>query len=144
VIDACQRIAIRVIARTAGMRPALHRATKQHVWEIRMTSTTITSPEMLADCVREAHELAGELRSLVEHLQLNGNNKAPSQPLRLSEVLQKTATKKSAFYEMVRRGEFEKPYKIGRCSRWRQCDVDAFLQAHQRCIEAEEGNEVQP
>lgn len=97
-----------------------------------MTSAISTSPAMLAGCVHEAYELTEQLRGLIESLRLNDNNEATSQPLRLSQVLEKTATKKSTFYEMVRRGEFAKPYHVGRSSRWRQSDVDAWLRATNR------------
>jgi predicted DNA-binding transcriptional regulator AlpA len=97
---------------------------------------------MLARCVHEACELTEHLRGLIERLRLNGDNEATSQPLRLSQVLEKTCTKKSTFYEMVRRGEFAKPYHVGRSSRWRQSDVDAWLRATNRPTEADKDTEV--
>ena len=52
------------------------------------------------------------------------------QLLRIGKVLEITSLSKSVLYEMVREGEFPRPVRIGkRSARWRQGDIEAWLQS---------------
>jgi predicted DNA-binding transcriptional regulator AlpA len=45
----------------------------------------------------------------------------------LPAVLEQLNESRSGFYAMIRAGQFPRPIKRGRASRWRQSEVDAFI-----------------
>lgn len=47
--------------------------------------------------------------------------------LTIQEVAKALAVSVMTIYRMMRRGEFPRPLKIGKCSRWKQETVDAWL-----------------
>ena len=50
--------------------------------------------------------------------------------LRLRDVEEQVALKRTAIYRWISRGDFPAPVRIGpRSSRWRESDIDAWLQA---------------
>ncbi|ANJ72006.1 AlpA family phage regulatory protein [Ralstonia insidiosa] len=52
--------------------------------------------------------------------------------LRLLGVLDAVGVKKSCLYEWVRLGKFPAPVRLGaRSVAWRQCDVDAWIEARE-------------
>ena len=48
--------------------------------------------------------------------------------LRLDIVLDRTAQSRTNIYEMIKRGEFAKPVKIGRCSYWPEHEVNEWIE----------------
>ena len=54
----------------------------------------------------------------------------PLRLLRLPEVLARVGLKRSALYEIVSRGSFPRPCRLGqRCVAWPEHEVNAWLQA---------------
>lgn len=51
----------------------------------------------------------------------------PPLVLRGPEVFRLLQISSALFYRLVREGEFPKPIKIGRASRWRRADVERWL-----------------
>lgn len=49
--------------------------------------------------------------------------------LRLAQVEDKTGFKKSYLYREMRDGNFPKPIKLGSTSRWKESDIDAWINA---------------
>lgn len=51
------------------------------------------------------------------------------QAITLPEVCEKVALRRSFLYELISRGEFPQPAKIGKRSVWSSEEIDAWLQA---------------
>jgi len=49
------------------------------------------------------------------------------EPLRLSEVLEKTKLKKSTVYSRIKKGEFPKSILIGGLAFWRKTDIQQWI-----------------
>jgi len=47
--------------------------------------------------------------------------------IRLPEVLSLTGFSKSLLYQLVRRGQFPKPHKVGRAVLWKLSEVNRFI-----------------
>lgn len=67
------------------------------------------------------HSKPGALVGILEHV--NMNEKQAPQPLeplllRISQVVQLTSLGRTLIYQMILRGEFPPPRKVGRCSLW--------------------------
>jgi prophage regulatory protein len=54
---------------------------------------------------------------------------APVRLLRLPDVLQRIGIGRSAVYELVRRGAFPQPVKLGTCTTWIEHEVDGWVRA---------------
>lgn len=48
--------------------------------------------------------------------------------LRLPDVLHKIGLKKTALYDMIKRGQFRQPVKLGKTSVWPEDYVDRWIQ----------------
>jgi prophage regulatory protein len=51
----------------------------------------------------------------------------PLELLRLPDVLKKIRVSKSTFYRMMAEGEFKRPIRVGRASRWSRAEVDRWI-----------------
>ena len=52
----------------------------------------------------------------------------PIEPLlRVEDVTRILSISKSQLYDLIRIGDFPRPIKLGRCSRWRLADVMAYI-----------------
>jgi len=49
----------------------------------------------------------------------------------LPNVLARVSLAKPTIYKLIAKGEFPRPIKIGRASRWRASDIDAWIAAQQ-------------
>ena len=56
--------------------------------------------------------------------------------LTIQEVAKVLAVSVMTIYRMMRRGEFPRPLKIGKCSRWKRETVDAWLNEKEDDAEA--------
>lgn len=50
--------------------------------------------------------------------------------LSIEGVMQKTEFGRTKIYDMIGKGEFPKPAKIGSASRWRESAVDQWIASH--------------
>ena len=57
--------------------------------------------------------------------------------LRLSDVLRFVGLEKSHIYNLISEGNFPRPVKIGRASRWPEREIEAWVSA--RVAERDEG-----
>ena len=53
----------------------------------------------------------------------------PNTLLRLRDVIARTAIGRTRIYEMMGRGEFPRPIKIGFSSRWKSSEIDRWIEA---------------
>lgn len=96
-----------------------------------MSAIQVSAHEF-SSTVGDVRRVAAQLRELIDHVEMNRNKLVTSPALRLPQVLALTGCSKSQLYQLIREGEFKKPFKVGRSSRWFQCDVDVWLDARRR------------
>ena len=54
----------------------------------------------------------------------------PNTLLRLRDVIARVAISRTRVYELIARGEFPAPYKIGtKSARWKASEIDAWIEA---------------
>ena len=58
------------------------------------------------------------------HVRLHGVNE---RLLRLRDVLDRTATSRSTWYELIKQGQAPAPIKVGASARWVESEVDAWI-----------------
>jgi prophage regulatory protein len=50
--------------------------------------------------------------------------------IRLPEVIRRTSHSRSSIYQLIGRGEFPRPIRIGlRSVAWVECDIDGYIEA---------------
>lgn len=55
------------------------------------------------------------------------NSKNPGRLIRLQEVMDLTGCKRAKLYQLVAKGEFPRPVKIGACAHWPENQVTAWI-----------------
>ena len=90
------------------------------------------SPHELSSTVSDVRNVVSQLREIIDNVEMNRNQLVTSPALRLPQVLALTGCSRSHLYKLIHEGEFKKPFKVGRSSRWFQCDVDVWLDARRR------------
>jgi prophage regulatory protein len=56
-------------------------------------------------------------------------NAAPKRLISLPEVMRKTASCRASVYKRVASGQFPRPVKIGRSTRWLEAEIDRWIDA---------------
>ena len=62
--------------------------------------------------------------------------------LNLLEVQQQTSLSRTTIYRLIESGEFPRPVKIGRTSRWPTSEISAFIDDRKADRTASQGSEV--